>query len=244
MSKTKTWAGFEKYADIVYPNSSLVEVIAETRFPVALSVECKRDCFYEKIKKDFPIITFPLIQNNSIIAYQPYQFSSIDGSEWILLAVNKFSYHTRKYSGHKKFGNKYLKLADLFSKVFSVAKFDRIGWRYINLIPFVRESGVIPISRFFNMHLKLPETIPDDYQYLSATFVVNAGSGSIVARLTPFIKDDGMEAFFLDIDYGVMGNLTFENMKTNLEEAHRYTRGCFESLITDNYRQFLRGDTL
>ncbi len=37
----------------IYPNSPLVEVVFEVRFPGEPGVECNRDIFYEKIRGDF-----------------------------------------------------------------------------------------------------------------------------------------------------------------------------------------------
>ncbi|MCK5244887.1 MAG: TIGR04255 family protein, partial [Desulfobacterales bacterium] len=43
----------------VYPNSPLVEVVCEVRFPGELAIECRRDEFYEKIRDRYPTILFP-----------------------------------------------------------------------------------------------------------------------------------------------------------------------------------------
>ena len=56
------------------------------------------------------------------------------------------------------------------------------------------------------------------------------------------------EALLLDFDYGKVPSkevsLEFKNVPDYLYEAHHKTRELFEEFITDDYRQYLKGDVL
>ncbi len=49
-----------------------------------------------------------------------------------------------------------MRLAYLFGETYSISKIDRLGWRYINLIPFTREDGLVPLQRFLTVSLNAP----------------------------------------------------------------------------------------
>ena len=61
-----------------YPNSPLVEVVFEIRFPDEPSVDCKRDVFYEKIRGSFPRVLVPTTKEGGLAALEPYRFESED----------------------------------------------------------------------------------------------------------------------------------------------------------------------
>ena len=43
----------------------------------------------------------------------------------------------------------------------------RLGWRYINVIPFPREGGLVPLADFFNFQLNFPNTERSDFDFLT-----------------------------------------------------------------------------
>ena len=135
----------------IYPNSPLIEVICELRFQRNLKIECQRHGFYGKISKKYPHILVPDFSPTTPSALIPYKFEPENRNCGVKLAIDKFSYYDKKYEGHKKFIKEFTRLFDLFSKTYLINKPTRVGWRYINVIPFIRDSGLIPLYDFFDI---------------------------------------------------------------------------------------------
>lgn len=230
----------------IYPNSPLVEVIFEIRFPGEPVVECRRDIFYELVRKDYSKVLVPPTKEGSFVALEPYRFEKDDGSSGIMLAMNKFSYYSRKYPGFDQFKTEALKLIGKFRKAYpKITKLNRTGFRYVNIIPFTREEGLIPIEQFLKVGLKVPSVIPEKYNKISIGFISEADGDSVTTRVeTMTTADQTGEAMLLDIDYAKEKKLSIGSVKTYIDNSHKCARQLFEDLITDNYRMFLRGESL
>jgi len=236
----------------IYPNSPLVEVVFEIRFPGEPMVECRRHEFYDKVRDSYPRVLVPQIQAQGFPALEPYRFERGDRSAGVLLALDKFGYYTRKYPGYKEFKGEFSKLVSIFGKLFNLSKLKRTGWRYINIIPFTRESEMIPLKRFLNLGPFLPKSELDStrdnseqYENLSITLISKMDDCSITTKLESIISSDGSrEALLLDFDCAKWKNLSFSKTETYIEENHKVARNLFERLITDSYRQYLRGETI
>jgi uncharacterized protein (TIGR04255 family) len=233
-----------EYTDI-YPNSPLVEVVFEIRFPGEPKIECNRDVFYERIRQDFPIVLVPSIKPGGFPALEPYRFEGQDLKAGMMLALNKFAYYVRQYPGYDMFAKGALKWINEFGRIYRISKLSRSGLRYINIIPFSRESGLIPLNRFLKIRLDLPAVYPDNFENLSLVFISKTEGGSITTKIDSIISADrSHEAILLDFDYAKERDLAIESVEGYIEESHTYTKRMFEELITDEYRRYLKGDTI
>lgn len=230
----------------IYTNSPLVEVIFEIRFPAEPVVECRRDVFYDYIRKDYSKVFVPPAKDGGYVALEPYRFEKEDHSSGIMLAISKFSYYCRKYPGFDKFKKEVLRLTDIFKKSYpKINTLNRTGFRYVNIIPFTREGGVVPLDKFLNVRLQLPTTIPEKYGNISLGFVAKTNGGSVATRIeTLLAADKSGEAILLDIDYAKEEKLLINNLRKYLDESHTYSRQLFEDLITDTYREYLKGESI
>ena len=225
----------------VYPNSPLVEVVCEVRFPGELAIECRKDEFYEKIRDRYPTILVPKAGDS----LSPYRFENKGRTAEIMLAINRFSLHDKKYSGHKRFIKEFIDLFKTLYKMYSLKKLVRVGWRYINVIPFTREDGIVPLQRFISVNVNLPEGVSDQFENLSMVLISKVPDGSITTRIESIIRsDDQQEALLLDFDFALTEKIAFSKINSCVSMAHEQTRAIFENLITDDYRQYLRGETI
>ena len=225
----------------VYPNSPLIEVVCEIRFPGELAIECRRDEFYEKVRKQYPKILIP--QGGDRTA--PYRFSNEERNEEIALALNRFSLHNKRYEGHKPFIKEFVRLTKLLQETYSLKSLLRIGWRYVNVIPYSRENGIVPLHRFISVGISFPNEMSGEFENLTLMFISRVQDGSITTRIESIIRaNDQQEALLLDFDFGLTENLEFSKISTHVNQAHKQTRELFESLITDEYREYLRGETI
>jgi len=231
---------------VFYPNQPLVEVVFELRFPGEMAVECDRHIFWEKVRADYSAIFVPTAEPNKPFAHQPYRFERADKTAGISITINSFALYVRQYEGYIAFRDEFLKLLQLFTETFHVEKVNRAGWRYINIIPYVRENGVIPLARFLNLGVKVPTSIPENFTNLTLLFESKTDQGTVTTRLQSVTRpDSGQEALLLDFDFGCEGdNLEFAEVPQYMEVAHEYTSGLFEALITEEYRTYLKGDVL
>ncbi len=229
----------------IYPNSSLVEVVCEIRFSAELAIECKRNEFFDKIRDTYPNILLPQsigIQTNPVTAYR---FENESQNAGITLALNRFSFYEKDYSGHKKFIKEFTRLANTLIATYPLRDLQRLGWRYINIIPFSREDGIVPLNRFVAAGIKVSEGISDQFENLSIVFVSRVEGGAITTRIESILRsNDQQEALLLDFDFAMTEKLEPSKIETYAKKAHKQTRALFESLITDEYRQYLREETI
>ena len=238
------------YSDIVYPNQPLVEVVFEIRFPGDLIIECEKNKFWNLIRDEYPNILVPQSQPDQALALLPYKFRKADGSMTVMVALNSFAISVSKYPGYKVFEKEILRIFELFQSVYQIEKLNRVGWRYINIIQFVRENNVIPLDKFLTIGFKIPSSIPEKFTKLNLTFESLTEDGASIITDLQTIEKTGAnnEALLLDFDYGRMCSSTHQLISKKvpeyLAEAHDKTRQLFEDFITDEYRQYLKGDVI
>ena len=222
----------------LYKNAPLVESVFEIRFPPELSIETKKDEFYNKIKIEFPEINLPLVTDQEPYALKTYLFRDNKRERGVAYSVNKFSYHCYKYYGFAKFKEESLKYLTMFCEHFNVNSLDRTGLRYVNHIPIVTEEGVIPIERYINFGYKLPNSIPERYNLLHTVIFVKLGIGNLRVLIQYLKRPDPMqtEIILLDFDYFLEEKLLVSNIETYIDESHKHTKKIFEDLTTEEYK--------
>ena len=225
----------------VYPNSPLVEVVCEIRFPGELAIECRRDEFYEKIRERYPRILIP--QGGDRTA--PYRFENEEKTSEINLGLNRFSLHSKRYEGHRPFITEFVELSEMLYKTYNIKRLHRVGWRYVNVIPYTRENGIVPLNRFITARVAFPKGISDEFENLSLMLISKVSKGSITTRIESIIRaDNQQEALLLDFDFGLTEDLSFSKIRAHVNKVHKETRALFENLITDEYREYLRGEAI
>lgn len=232
----------------VYPNAPLVEVVCEIQFNGELEIEARRHEFWDKLRDDYPKWLVPRSgTDDRPLALQHYRFRTEDGIRTILIAPNSFGFSVTEYGGHQAFFKEFARLYKVFAETFpKIDKLNRIGWRYVNIIPFVREKGLIPIENFLKLELGLPEQVPSRYEKIDLNLTATRDNNdSVIVKLANVQKNTGEEGLLLDIDYGKKGDsLRFKELKKHLKDGHDHSRNLFENFITDAYRQYLRGKQL
>jgi len=233
---------------IVYPNSPLKEVVCELRFRGDLSIDTRKDAYYDSIKSKYPDIMVPTSKPNEAPLLTPIRFENLESNSGVLLAINKFGYFEREYSGHKLFFKNFLENAGIFCKTFPKVKaLNRFGWRYINVIPFKREEGEISLEQIFNFDITFGKSkkVFSRFENLNLIFITKCGAGSITTKIESAIeKETSQEVIVLDFDFSFTKNLVVDDIEQHLVSAHRETRTLFDDLITDEYKSYLKGESL
>jgi uncharacterized protein (TIGR04255 family) len=231
--------------DEIYPNSPLVNVACELRFAGEIEVETQRHVFWGKIRDDYPNVFVPAAVIGQPPALQHYQFGTDDKSRLVAVALNSLAFGETKYSGHCSFIKEFSRVAKIFAECYpQIDKLKRVGWRYINIIPFQREDGLVPVGRFFKTKAKLPFDVLARAKNFDARFESEHDGGVAVIRLAVVtnVQMPGIEAIQCDLDYAYEGkNLRMRNFATKIESARKCCRSIFEELVTVQYRSYLRG---
>jgi len=234
----------------VYPNSPLKDVACEIRFPGEMEIECNRHRFWQEIRSDYPKIYVPKTDPRSYPALQHYRFGAESGTRKVSVALNSLAFSDPEYDGHEDFEKEFFRVVDIFRTQFKRIKIlSRIGWRYINLIPFAREGDTVPISRFLNAELLVPDNALRRPKAVDIRVESRSDDGISILRLATVNRtvdaEESQEALLLDIDFVCDGpDLNIKDYKKHIQAARLHNRSLFEAIITDEYRKYLRGEVL
>lgn len=238
--------GFDN--DALYPNQPLSDVACEIRFPGEMQIECNRHLFWDKIRTDYPKIMVPFAKDGHPPALQHYRFRSETGGQTVAVALNSLVYSEDKYRGHKQFIAEFVRLVELFRATYpKLSKPNRIGWRYINHMTFSREGGLTPVGRLVKFMPELPLNMFAATKTVDFQWTGKLQDATITLRLANVERKNlpGQEALLLDIDYGIEApNLSWEEVPGRVEAARWTAREIFEQIITDDYRKYLKGESL
>lgn len=224
-----------------FKSAPLVETIFEIRFPAELAIEYSKDKYYEKIKEEFPQIFIPKTITSEAYALEPYQFLNTEGTQLILLAINKFAFITRIYENFQTFKQECLNCLTPFLELYNkISTLKRVGLRYVNHIPVSKEGEFIPVEKYLNFGYKLPDTISNRLSLFSSEFVTKVGNGKLRAIIQ--YESSPKDIIILDFDYFLEKQLSSSEISTYLEESHRHTEEIFLSLITEEYKKIMEGD--
>ena len=238
--------GFDN--DALYPNQPLSDVACEVRFPGEMQIECNRHLFWDQIRSDYPKIMVPFAKDGHPPALQHYRFRSETGNRTVAIALNSLVYSEGKYRGHKLFIAEFVRLVELFRATYpKISKPNRVGWRYINHMTFSREGGLTPVGRLVKLIPKLPLNMFAATNTIDFQWTGKFEGATVTLRLANVERKDlpGQEALLLDIDYGLDSpHLTWEEVPARVETARWVARDIFEQMITDDYRKYLKGESL
>ena len=224
-----------------HPNSPLQEVVFEIRFPGETAVECRRHEFQQVVRDTYPVLRVPDAAEGVPPALQLYRFEKEDGSAGLMVALNSFAYFCRRYPGFDAFEPECLKSVEVFASLFSLDRLTRIGLRHINIIPFARNDGLLPVEDFFVLGDYFSKSL-GGFERFSLAFVLPAGTGKITTKIESLIHtDETQEAFVLDFDYAQEGRFRLSDIKAHLSTAHTESAALFHKLVTITYRDYIKG---
>ncbi|MDR1998036.1 MAG: TIGR04255 family protein [Candidatus Margulisbacteria bacterium] len=225
--------------DDVYPKQPLIEVSCEIRFPLMLVIQDKSFLMQEALGDKYPNISVSR-KKNALLDVHTLQSS--DKMAGISFSGDRFSFFEKNYKGHQGFIKTFLETVRIFNKQYKVNNISRLSWRYINLIPFVRDNkGLIPLGKFLDVSLNLPGNLANVPENISLLFNIPLENGEILTKIENVLAADGKEAILLDHDFSI-NNFAFVKLETNTINAHKTARDLFEKYITDVYRSYIKGE--
>ncbi len=230
----------------LYPNQPLINVATEVRFRGDLRVETIRPQYHRSIRSEYPQLMVPGAEEGVAPALQHYRFENDRRTRGIQLAVHSFSCYSRDYPGHHEFLAATTRLLETFVRLIGELYVNRIGWRYINAIPFARESGLVPLHRFFQQIFGMDLTRDHRFTSVDCRATQPIDDALLNMTLQTVSSKDAPEEESLLLDIDAFQSFESERMEapsimTEIRRVHSSGYGVFENLITENYRAHLRG---
>jgi len=101
------------------------------------------------------------------------------------------------------------------------------------------------MNKFFNLSFNLPSSMSKEYSNLNLVLTSKLEAGLITIKIASMLSDNRKdEALLLDFDFAKEHELRFSDIEKHLEEGHLVTKKIFEELITDEYREYIKGDVV
>ena len=225
-----------------YKNAPVIEAVFEIRFPAELSIESRRDEYYEEIRAYYPNISVPVIDSPEPYPLKAYRFETDNKTKLIQFSINKFSFHSKKYETFKEFSSEALKYTESFCKHYKISSLKRTGLRYINYIPIERQDGIVLLAKYLKFGYILPNAIPNNFELFHTVLLtrIEAGKLRILITSQEALGAGRKEVIVLDFDFFFEGDILVDHLQDYLQRSHLHTKKIFESLISDEYRGTLK----
>jgi uncharacterized protein (TIGR04255 family) len=227
----------------LFPRAPLAATIFQLRFGGEMSVEAARPLIQDAVRADLPKVFVPKVVAGTAPALQGYAFRSEDASEGVDLAINSFVYMTYRYPGFQGFRERCLKFWSVFQRHVVVHRPNRLGLRYVNHIPILRESksAGIPLDDYLTVDVVLPAMVMKrPFTEFSLNLQVPALPGQMRIQIEHQTPDEGQELLQLDFDYSERESIDLNDLNGFLERAHAMTKHLFLEIVTPQYLELIR----
>lgn len=228
-----------------HPNTPLVEVVFEMRFPDETSVECRRNEIQSRIRSEYPHLHVSPSINMTHPGLEPCRFVRDDNLAGVMISVNRLSYFSRAYPGFESFKLECLRVVAIFQEVIHLERLTRVGLRHINIAPFSRENNFLPLKHYFSFAEPLEKLYGTQFEQFMHHVVFPSASGSITLHVEVIRTETGnQEAFLIDIDHAGVDNWRPDDVEYYLERAHSESAAQFIGIITSGYYDYIRGEEI
>lgn len=237
----------------IFPHSPLSEVVFEARFPILFGIPQKVSDFQLSVIDEFEKAEERRVQDISIGRDEKpelraseviWQFSHKEGDPTIRLFRNKITVFSKVYEcydseNRKSFRPNIRYAVEKFLDLFQIREFSRIGLRYINKCK-VEELSNDWFRRFFK-----PVVDIDKYpleNILEKLVIIRFKKGNQKVLLqNALVEEKGIKKYVLDFD-AYEESCATESYLQITDRLHEIILREFHSLITDDYRNKLRGE--
>ena len=227
-----------------YRNPPLQEVIAEFQFWAGRPDPTVPGMMYEKVKGRYPekkvattfsiqmdIVEGKIHQEIEPVFYRA-RFISEDGKAILQVAPDYLSIHRLSpYPSWKVFREEVGESLNAFVDISGLNMYKQISLRYINILDFPPTE----LEKYLTYYLKIPNFLRKKFQdsaILSSFAFSDRGS----LRIHTF-SQQGKTFLTFEYFYRNLDEVSLEEVKGMLDEAHDIIKGTFESIITDEARK-------
>jgi len=229
----------------VYKNAPLAHAAFEARFSGDLSIETNRDLFQKALRSKYPKLYVPNATPEKAPALQHYHFRRDDGSAVVGLAINSFMYTSFRYPGFPTFKGDIEEAWQVFSNLFEIPNFTRLGLRYTNKLPVIRDDHRrFPLSKYVTAKLDVVPGISGEAVYdMGLSVTSEVPGGRLRVSMTNDEGDGGLEILLLDLDFYRLGPIPKEDRISFIDAAHDQIESVFLKLISQEYKDIMKGES-
>ncbi len=227
----------------LFPRAPLVATIFQLRFGGEIAVEAARPLLQDAVRGDLPKLFVPKAVPGLAPALQGYVFRADDDSEGIDVAINSFAYMTTRYPGFGRFNDRCMRFLGLFLGLVPIHRPNRLGLRYVNQIPVLRESpkARIPIEDYLTIDFLLPTMVASrGYTELDVTVRVPTELGAMRIHVDHATEGGDREVLRLDFDYSESDGIVLADVQSFLDRAHDMTKRLFMEILSPQYLELIQ----
>ncbi len=228
------------------PNSPLVEVVYEVKFPGDFALIDGLARIQNELRVEFPKLLVPNAAPGEAPSLQHYRFASADLQNTVGVALNSIIVSTKCYTVFPAFESLVTRVLEIIHGVHEPPEFRRLGLRFVNLLPLIPGSleGIHP---WLKIGASLPDVVGGKLvEPAQCSFVLERDGGSRL-RITcgpaqaaaqspggPSIGKYPMavDGFLLDLDAFVLDATAGEDLAF-LPRAHHIIDSTFFGLLSD-----------
>ena len=228
---------------MTFSKAPLKEVIFEIRFPPSMSAACRRDEFYNEVRRDYPQAVLPKLTFDKHPLAQASQYVNKDGTRTITCSSEALSFTTSKYQGFESFRAESIRLIKIFlDKYNTIDKITRVGFRYINHIPVERKGNRIDLGRYLNFKFSLPNSLDKrvlDF-FHTAFYIRLEEERSGIRVAIENIKEEAKDILVLDFDLISTREFDSKEIEKCLVAHHNRIEEIFIDITTEGYKESIR----
>ncbi len=238
--------------DETFKNTFLNLVAFEVRFPTDLTIQNNIPEFQGSSKERFPIYS----EGYSVpIQFQPdnkrsnllnYAFkNNSDDLEMYLNSYSVLGLRTRAYSNYGEFSTLFLEMIKNFKKIYNINAFNRLGLRYINIIPL--KKNLIDSNQLKNLYFSsLLNNEFNKYNCENQHIDLKYKNNDYEIHQQFFFRKnlDNLYEVVIDIDNSFKGLIDlkdeFSEFKNKVNNLHSLIKTKFFEMINNDFLKELR----
>lgn len=229
----------DKTLDEVFPHNPIREVVFEVRFPPNLRVMRDACNMQEALAAEYPLLRIEQLESIQSPTKTIYVFGNDKQGREIKLWDDRLAVMFTYYTNFEEFKAEVKAKTQLFSDLYQINQFQRIGLRYINNIVIPNQKGISALQ-FVRPYLDGNRVDIDSIPTFRVEFL-SKRDGYILQARTGLLRPGTEEAVYvLDFDAFVAPLANQEQDWTILDTLHRGIQVEFLSHITKEYMQIMR----
>jgi len=224
-----------------YPNQQLRAVALETYFLGRLSVFTDAALVQKRFAEAFPKLYVPHTKGGEALYLRPFQLRSADDTSALAISLNQVSYVSLAYPGHQQFLADAIPALSSTLEILGVYQLQRVIFRYENEIGLGRfDDGTLPLESVFGFTLPDSEG-PRGLQSCDIDTTRKWDHGQVGVKIG-VVTENGGDVLKFSIVVAVLSPGPLADLETRARLAHDEAVRRFESMISEDFRHFLKGE--
>lgn len=223
----------------LYPNQQLQSVSLETFFRGQLDIPARMGRVQREFSEQFPNLFVPNATPGPSSGLRPFQLRDNDETRSLAISLNQATYIAFQYPGSEAFIEEATSALDRTLKLLEVDELVRVAYRYDNafIIPR-RDDGTVPLDEMFNT--RFPAWLGESsFHDLDLSWAQQWQHGTFAGELCH--EDRGQHTkVSVVLRAAVESSPTRAELRISTERAHKRALEAFETMITDDFRTFLK----